>query len=90
MIWEVPRAAATLQRHSKAMAWVASTRLYAGGTRTASFKERMNHWRQLRDDIHAEVCKGFDSELNSFTQYYGSNCSMRSLLMLVTVVFLPP
>ena len=45
----------------------------------------------MRDEIHAEVCeKGFDPELNSFTQYYGSKLLDASLLMLATVGFLPP
>ena len=49
------------------------------------------HWAQLRDRIHAEVCdKGFDKELNSFTQYYGSKLLDASLLMLAPVGFLPP
>ena len=60
--------------------------------RTASC--RRNRWTigaQLRDEIHAEVCeKGFDPELNSFTQYYGSKLLDASLLMLAPVGFLPP
>ena len=45
----------------------------------------------MRDEIHAEVCeKGFDAELNSFTQYYGSKLLDASLLMLAPVGFLPP
>ena len=45
----------------------------------------------MRDEIHAEVCeKGFDPELNSFTQYYGSKLLDASLLMLAPVGFLPP
>ena len=51
----------------------------------------MDHWRQLRDEIHAEVCdKAFDRGLNSFTQYYGSKLLDASLLMLAPVGFLPP
>ncbi len=52
---------------------------------------RIEDWRRLRDEIHAQVCeKGFDSKLNSFTQYYGSKLLDASLLMLAPVGFLPP
>jgi GH15 family glucan-1,4-alpha-glucosidase len=48
-------------------------------------------WTGIRDRIHADVCeKGFDTELNSFTQYYGSKLLDASLLMLAIVGFLPP
>jgi GH15 family glucan-1,4-alpha-glucosidase len=54
-------------------------------------KGPLEHWRLLRDHIHAEVCeKGFDPEQNSFTQYYGSKLLDASLLMLAPVGFLPP
>ena len=50
----------------------------------------MDRWRNLRDEIHAEVCeKGFDTELNSFTQYYSSKLLDSSLLMLAPLGFLP-
>jgi GH15 family glucan-1,4-alpha-glucosidase len=53
-------------------------------------KEQIEHWQNVRDQIHAEVCeKGFDADLNSFTQYYGSKLLDASLLMLAPVGFLP-
>jgi GH15 family glucan-1,4-alpha-glucosidase len=90
-IWEVrgPRRHFT---HSKAMAWVAFDRAIRLA-REYHFlpARRVAHWTQLRDRIHAEVCeKGFDKELNSFTQYYGSKLLDASLLMLAPVGFLPP
>ncbi len=89
-IWEVrgPRRQFT---HSKVMAWVAFDRAVALAGDGVLPKEPMDHWRQLRDEIHAEVCKlGFDSELNSFTQFYGSKLLDSSLLMLAPLGFLPP
>jgi GH15 family glucan-1,4-alpha-glucosidase len=87
-IWEVrgPRRHFT---HSKVMAWVAMDR----AVRTV---EELGHegpadrWRKIRSDIHAEVCRqGFDRELNSFVQCYGSKQLDASLLMLPLVGFLP-
>jgi GH15 family glucan-1,4-alpha-glucosidase len=50
----------------------------------------LDRWREVRDEIHREVCtRGFDSELNSFVQYYGSKKVDASLLMLPLVGFLP-
>jgi len=89
-IWEVrgPRRHFT---HSKVMAWVAFDRAIALAEDGLLPKEPIDHWQQLRDKIHAEVCeKGFDPELNTFTQFYGSKLLDSSLLMLATVGFLPP
>ncbi len=88
-IWEVrgPRRHFT---HSKVMAWVAFDRAVTLAADGVLAKERLGHWQQVADDIHAEVCqKGFDAELNSFTQYYGSKLLDASLLMVAPVGFLP-
>jgi GH15 family glucan-1,4-alpha-glucosidase len=90
-IWEVrgPRRHFT---HSKVMAWVAFDRAIRLAEDYHTLPaDRVAHWTQLRDRIHAEVCdKGFDPEINSFTQYYGSTLLDASLLMLAPVGFLPP
>jgi GH15 family glucan-1,4-alpha-glucosidase len=89
-IWEVrgPRRHFT---HSKVMAWVAFDRAVSLAEDGILPKGPLEHWRQLRDEIHAEVCeKGFDAEQNCFTQYYGSKLLDASLLMLAPVGFLPP
>jgi GH15 family glucan-1,4-alpha-glucosidase len=87
-IWEVrgPRRHFT---HSKVMAWVAFDR----GVQAV---ERFGHagpvdrWREARAEIHREVCeRGFDVELNSFTQSYGSKRLDASLLIIPLVGFLP-
>ena len=47
-------------------------------------------WRQVRDEIHAEVCeRGYDSERRTFTQYYGSKELDASVLNIPLVGFLP-
>jgi GH15 family glucan-1,4-alpha-glucosidase len=89
-IWEVrgPRRHFT---HSKVMAWVAFDRAVTLAREGVLPNGPMEHWRQVRDEIHAEVCQqGFDPALNSFTQYYGSKLLDASLLMIAPVGFLPP
>ena len=88
-IWEVrgPRRHFT---HSKVMAWVAFDR----GVRLVEEFERKGpaaRWRRVRDEIHAEVLeRGFDEELGSFVQSYGSKRLDASLLTIPLVGFLPP
>jgi GH15 family glucan-1,4-alpha-glucosidase len=51
----------------------------------------LDHWREVAAAIHADVCRrGFDPELNSFVQAYGSKHLDASLLLLPSVGFLPP
>jgi GH15 family glucan-1,4-alpha-glucosidase len=51
----------------------------------------VHHWRRLRQMIHNDVChRGFDEELGSFVQSYGSKELDASLLLLPTVGFLEP
>jgi GH15 family glucan-1,4-alpha-glucosidase len=88
-IWEVrgPRRHFT---HSKVMAWVAFDR----GVQAVERFDRtgpVERWREIRRAIHHEVCeRGFDAELNSFTQSYGSKRLDASLLIIPLVGFLPP
>ena len=87
-IWEVrgPRRHFT---HSKVMAWVAFDRAVKAVERYGA-SGNVDRWRQLRDEIHAEVCRdGFDAHRNTFTQYYGSKGLDASLLMIPLVGFLP-
>jgi GH15 family glucan-1,4-alpha-glucosidase len=87
-IWEVrgPRRHFT---HSKVMAWVAFDR----GVQAVERFDRagpVERWREARDEIHDEVCeRGFDPDLNAFTQSYGSKRLDASLLMIPLVGFLP-
>jgi GH15 family glucan-1,4-alpha-glucosidase len=87
-IWEI-RGEPRQFVHSKAMAWVAFDR----AVRTVE-EQRLDgpvdEWRAVRDVIHAEVCeRGYDAELGSFVQSYGSKELDASLLMLPLVGFLP-
>jgi GH15 family glucan-1,4-alpha-glucosidase len=74
---------------SKVMTWVAFDR----GIKSAEkfgFKAPLDRWRSLRDAIHRDVCdKGFDCELNSFVESYGSQLLDASILLLPSVGFLP-
>ena len=88
-IWEVrgPRRHFT---HSKVMAWVAFDRALKW-VEKLGVASPIDRWRQVRDAIHADVCRnGFDSELDSFVQAYGSKVLDASLLLLSIVGFLPP
>jgi GH15 family glucan-1,4-alpha-glucosidase len=75
---------------SKVMTWVAFDR----GIKSAEefgFKAPLEKWRTLRATIHRDVCEhGFDRDLNSFVESYGSKLLDASILMLPSVGFLPP
>jgi len=75
--------------HSKMMAWVAVDRLVRS-TELGRFATDLPQGKRLRDAIHEQVCReGFDSDLNSFVQFYGSKHLDASLLMMPLVGFLP-
>jgi GH15 family glucan-1,4-alpha-glucosidase len=87
-IWEV-RSGRRHFTHSKVMAWVAFDR---GVQAVERFGRRgpVERWREIRAMIHREICqKGFDVELNSFTQSYGAKELDASLLVIPLVGFLP-
>ncbi|HEY0136516.1 MAG TPA: glycoside hydrolase family 15 protein [Nannocystis sp.] len=87
-IWEVrgPRRHFT---HSKVMAWVAFDR----GIKAVQGFGRpgpVARWRAVRQQIFEQVCRyGYDPELDSFVQSYGSREVDASLLMMSLVGFLP-
>ena len=87
-IWEVrgPRRHFT---HSKVMAWVAFARAVTA-IEEDGLAGPLEHWRSIRDEIHASVCaNGFDAERGVFVQYYGGKEVDASLLMMGLVGFLP-
>ncbi len=87
-IWEV-RGAARHFTHSKVMAWVAFDRAIKSAE-TFGLEGPLDEWRGIREEIGAEVCaKGFDDELGSFVQSYGSKQLDASLLLIPCVGFLP-
>jgi GH15 family glucan-1,4-alpha-glucosidase len=88
-IWEV-RGGRRHFTHSKVMAWVAFDRGVQGVERFGHTGP-VDRWRKIRARIHSEICdNGFDAELNSFTQSYGSKELDASLLVIPLVGFLPP
>jgi GH15 family glucan-1,4-alpha-glucosidase len=87
-IWEV-RGPPRQFTHSKVMAWVAFDRSIKSAE-TFGLQGPVDRWREIRDEIHEEVCaKGFDPELGSFVQSFGSKQLDASLLLLPAVGFLP-
>jgi GH15 family glucan-1,4-alpha-glucosidase len=88
-LWEV-RGEARHFTYSKVMAWVAFDR-GVHAVEQFNLSGPVDRWRQIRQAIHDEVCeRGFDRELGSFVQSYGSKELDASLLLLSTVGFLPP
>lgn len=75
--------------YSTAMAWVALDRAI-GSIECHGMKGPGTEWKELRDKIHADVCEhGFDKNLDSFVNYYGSKSLDASVLLLPLVGFLP-
>jgi GH15 family glucan-1,4-alpha-glucosidase len=88
-IWEV-RGPPQHFTHSKVMAWVAFDRAIKI-LESSKAEGPIEVWRRLRDEIHEDVCRnGFDPELGSFVQAYGSKSLDASLLLVPLVGFLPP
>lgn len=87
-LWEV-RGGRHKFTHSKVMTWVAFDRAIKAVERYG-MSGPVERWRALRDEIHRDVCQnGWNSSLNSFTQYYGGNTLDASLLLIPQVGFLP-
>jgi GH15 family glucan-1,4-alpha-glucosidase len=87
-IWEV-RGEPRHFTHSKVMAWVAMDRAVRS-VEELGLSGPADRWRRVRDEIHAEVChRGFDPEVGSFVQHYGSKSVDASLLLIPLVGFLP-
>jgi GH15 family glucan-1,4-alpha-glucosidase len=75
--------------YSKVMAWVAADRM-VDSVNFSGLPGPVERWKALRDRIHAEVlCRGFDSDHNTFIQSYGSTDLDASLLLIGRVGFLP-
>jgi GH15 family glucan-1,4-alpha-glucosidase len=88
-IWEVrgPRRHFT---HSKVLAWVAMDRAVKA-VEELGHEGPVDRWRQVRDEIHREVCaNAYDPDRMTFTQYYGSKELDASTLLIPLVGFLPP
>ena len=87
-VWESRRP----PRHftfSKVMAWVAFDR---GAKIAKEFRLEgpVERWSEVAKEIHDDVCaNGYDRELGSFVQSYGSKWLDGSLLLIPTTGFLP-
>jgi len=87
-IWEI-RGEPRHFTHSKLMAWVAFDRAVCT-VEEQDLEGDADAWRATRDAIREEICsKGYDEELGTFTQYYGSKTLDASLLLMPLVGFLP-
>jgi GH15 family glucan-1,4-alpha-glucosidase len=88
-IWE-RRGEARHYVFSKVMTWVAFDRAIKSAEKF-QLEAPLASWRVLREGIHRDVCNhGFDAELNSFVESYGSRLLDASVLLLPAVGFLPP
>jgi GH15 family glucan-1,4-alpha-glucosidase len=75
--------------YSKVMVWVALDRGIRA-VESLGVDGPVDRWRQLRREIHRDVCaNGFSERLGSFVQSYGSSELDASLLLLPTTGFLP-
>jgi GH15 family glucan-1,4-alpha-glucosidase len=87
-IWE-SRGPRRHYTYSKVMAWVVFDRAVRLAEQFG-LDAPVERWRQLRDDIHREVCdRGYDASRGTFTQYYGSAALDASVLNIPLVGFLP-
>ena len=88
-IWEV-RGGSRHFTHSKVMAWVALDRAVRG-IEEFGLEGPLDRWQALRRTIHDDICRnGYNAEIGSFVQSYGSKHLDASLLLLPMVGFLPP
>ena len=88
-IWEI-RGQRQHFTYSKISAWAAMDRAIKLSEATGA-DVPLDRWRSVRDEIHAEVlAKGFDTERNTFVQYYGGKGLDASLLIMPSWGFLPP
>lgn len=72
------------------MAWTAFDRAIRSAE-DLGLESPLDAWRELRARIHRDVCeRGFDAELGSFVQAYGTKHLDASLLLMPSVGFLPP
>jgi GH15 family glucan-1,4-alpha-glucosidase len=73
---------------SKMMTWVAFDRGIKSAERFG-LEAPLDRWRKLRDEICRDVCeRGFDPELNTFVESYGSKLLDASILLMPGVGFL--
>ena len=85
-IWEM-RGEQKYFTHSRVMMWAAFDR-GVRAVRDHGLDGEAEHWQGLRDDLREEIMeRGFNKEINSFVQTYGSTEVDASLLVLPQVGF---
>jgi len=88
-IWEV-RSRPRHFTYSKVMSWVAFDRAVRMAE-AFGIDAPVERWRALRAQVHDDVCRrGFNRQMGSFVQSYGSRQLDASLLLLPRMGFLPP
>ena len=88
-IWEV-RGGRQHFTYSKLQCWVALDRGLRLSTKR-SLPINGNHWREQRDEIYRAIMReGWDPEMKSFVQYFGSKAVDASALMMPLMLFLSP
>jgi len=88
-IWEV-RSGRQHFVYSKIMCWVALDRAIRMAEKR-SFPANLNYWRDVRDRIYVEVMsKGWNRDVQSFIQYYGTASLDASNLIMPLVFFVSP
>lgn len=87
-IWEV-RGPKRQFVHGKLMVWAAFNWCIKA-VEEFGIDGDCERWRDIREQIHREIChRGFNPEVDSFTQYYGARETDASLLLLPLLEFLP-
>jgi GH15 family glucan-1,4-alpha-glucosidase len=88
-IWEV-RSGPQPFTYSKIMAWVAFDRAVKSAE-CFQLEGPIDRWRAVRAQIHEDVCRnGFDRDLGSFVQSYGTRNLDATALLIPALGFLPP
>lgn len=88
-IWEM-RSGRQHFVYSKMMCWVALDRAIRLAQKR-SFPADLSRWTQIRNEIYRDIMeKGWNEELQSFVQYYGSDTLDAANLMMPMVFFLSP
>jgi GH15 family glucan-1,4-alpha-glucosidase len=92
-IWEV-RGGRRHFTHSKVMAWVFFDRTFKAinefGMGGEEGRKMLPHLRAIRSRVHYEVCdRGFNPQVQAFTQSYGSDVLDASVLVIPHYGFLP-
>jgi GH15 family glucan-1,4-alpha-glucosidase len=87
-IWEV-RGEPRHFTSSKMFCWVACDR----GWRLAALRddeERTKRWREVADEIHADICENGVDERGVFVQHYETTALDAAVLLMPLLRFLPP